>query len=770
MIPKTWVCGILFGLGGSALLPAQATTASVPTLPELASRIGSSVTWQVTDPWILEEGRNRAEVEKNRGAAKDFDRIAAIDQALAIAKEKNRPVLWYIPRIASGVGGRQMYRPALLDTYAQAVLFTDPTLADVLNRRFVMVRLACDKRLGDRFGIVAPETVEPAIVFLDAEGKTLRKLSALRSFNAAWLENVLRDVLAAHPSGAGLTSETAKIETEATDSPERRTRLAQSLLRDGDLSRALSTLGDMDAVAVSNALSARWALLRAEAHRRLGALEAAHVQLDIATKWILSSTPAEIESESQGFDEDEEPRRGPASKPDLRSDLACERGRILLLQGKVAEARLAFAEVKRGERRTEAQYHLGLAHLFDRNESMALQRWKSLIAADPESAYAARSANHLLDGQDRVSAGPALHGFEDPFAPAPSSSTSVDTTVPVAAGKHEELARRAIRFLLRNQRENGGWTDSRYAYWPSHELTPNAWVAATAVATAGLLAWRDLDPVAIDAAVRDGERYLLDERKMNRGFNEEIYADSYKLTYLATKHGLAKTEEERARIVELMNGIVRELQRTQMSGEGEGRRRSSPGFWSHEYPNPFSTAAVMNCLEAARRKGATVPARLFEDGSKALLSVRNSHGAYSYGAGRAPREGGDFGLKDSMARSPICEAALIWAGSAEGSPDKLGSAMDNFWKYWPRLEAVRRCDFHTDGELAGFFFWHAMYHTSEALDALPVEARVEHRQKLYEQILRLGEIDGSFLDSHEMGKGYATGIALLTLKNLLPQP
>ena len=62
-----------------------------------------------------------------------------------------------------------------------------------------------------------------------------------------------------------------------------------------------------------------------------------------------------------------------------------------------------------------------------------------------------------------------------------------------------------------------------------------------------------------------------------------------------------------------------------------------------------------------------------------------------------------------------------------------------------------------------------MYFTSEAVKALPPEKRAPHMKKLVEHVMSIGELDGSFLDSHEMGKSYGTGMALMTLRNALEQ-
>ena len=114
---------------------------------------------------------------------------------------------------------------------------------------------------------------------------------------------------------------------------------------------------------------------------------------------------------------------------------------------------------------------------------------------------------------------------------------------------------------------------------------------------------------------------------------------------------------------------------------------------------------------------------------------------------------------------PICERALLMRERRTADTTPLEAALDNFWKWLPRLERIRVCDFHSDGELGGFFFWHAMFLTSESIKALPEEDRAAHKRKMLEHVMKIGEIDGSFVDSHEMGKSYGTGMALMVLRN-----
>ena len=93
-------------------------------------------------------------------------------------------------------------------------------------------------------------------------------------------------------------------------------------------------------------------------------------------------------------------------------------------------------------------------------------------------------------------------------------------------------------------------------------------------------------------------------------------------------------------------------------------------------------------------------------------------------------------------------------------------AFETFLKYIDKIERVRKCDFHSDGQLGGFFFWHALYHSSEAKGILEPAMKLRVEKAILKVVSTIPEIDGSFIDSHELGKSYGTAMALLVMKNL----
>lgn len=390
-------------------------------------------------------------------------------------------------------------------------------------------------------------------------------------------------------------------------------------------------------------------------------------------------------------------------------------GRALLAAGRIEEGRKTLEAA--GDD-AEALYHLGLIDYWSGDSDAMLEKFRRVMARHPDSRWAWRAASNFVEDDDSLTKGPALHGYEPLFLPLPAEGL-------------EAVARRAVEFLLRAQRKNGGWEDSRYVYCPDPRILPNVRVAVTALAARALFEWRDLAPDRIDAALKRADAYLSDASKMNRGHNEEIYADAYRLMYAARRGD-----------VETMNALVGELARTQTRN----------GFWAHEYPNPFCTAAVVEALHQAREAGATVDEALLKNAADGLKKTRGEGGRQAYADGRPSSP------KNSAARSAMCELALLRAG--EATREDVAAALEAYWANAEHLEKVRVCDFHADQELGGFFFYHGVFHSSEAARAIDGDVG-----KFVEQVLAIPEPDGGFIDSHELGKSYGTAMALLVLRN-----
>ena len=93
---------------------------------------------------------------------------------------------------------------------------------------------------------------------------------------------------------------------------------------------------------------------------------------------------------------------------------------------------------------------------------------------------------------------------------------------------------------------------------------------------------RGISRAAVDDALERGVRYLLDPAHVNRGQNEEVYADAFRLLYLTR---LAQAmPESRDELIAEMEKLVAVVERYQREN----------GFFAHEYSNAFCTAAMLS--------------------------------------------------------------------------------------------------------------------------------------------------------------------------------
>ncbi|MBL9078821.1 MAG: hypothetical protein JNL08_15050 [Planctomycetes bacterium] len=649
----------------TVLLPAQ--DAEAPKPPAATLGLDDHIAWR-SDGQDFHDHRE--------AKPSDVDRAALVDAACAEAKQRGTLVLWYVHRIhEQGLRGRQMYRAPVLDVYMRQVVFGDPDVAELCNHAFVPLRCAMDQKLCDRFDLRPLQFVEPAVVWLDGDGKVVHYTERFRTFHGPWFANLCVRVL----EHAGV-----KLPGATVDELRRVGRWRDAL--------ALALQAKERSREDWGRIAKLHTLLRQPEQARAAAEEAKEVKNEVALG-------------------------GPRSTP-------------------------------------EGDYARALEALQTGDEALAMRRFRATAEAYPDTIWGRRARANVTPGLDDRPLGAAFAGFES-TATLPEAAwvgLPKDTTWQGDRMTPDAIAAAGVEFLLQQQRKDGGFTDSRYAYWPNSEITPNVWVAITAIACTALLEYRpprsNLLQRRIDLALRRGEAFLLDPSRLNRGKNEDCYADAYRLMFFARR--AAANPAQRPQLVARMNEIV---------AAAVERQRPS-GFWAHEYENAFATGAVLQQVLAAKAAGADVPAEAIDRAASALLTARFDNGAFAYGGAARNRP---TGVKDSAGRMPVCEGTLLQVGRSD--PVRVRAALDAFWGHMQNLETVRRNDFHSDGELAGFFFFHSLFHASEVVRLLPEDERKPHWQRFVEVLQRIPEFDGSFVDSHELGRSYGTAMALLVLKN-----
>jgi hypothetical protein len=369
----------------------------------------------------------------------------------------------------------------------------------------------------------------------------------------------------------------------------------------------------------------------------------------------------------------------------------------------------------------ESRWFHGVAlHLVNR-DGAAREEWKKIKSG----RWAWKAAAELARD------GPFARGFEI-YESLPPEAFKDELPATSTLPRAKADVARAVRFLLQNQRNNGAWDDSHYNFGGDASL-PNVYMAVTALAALSLRAWGD--PKQIETALTRAEAYMKDETRIASGDDQEIaWAHAYRLFYFA------KTGDQ-----EMMARLIKKL--------GDLQKRS--GIWQHEYDNPFVTATILHVLDLARSAGAEVPAGMLKRGAAALKSTRDGKGVFAY---QYPGRGG--AVEGAAGRMPFLEYALTLSGQAKS--DGVKAALAESFRHHALLEKIRKYDDHADAFAnGGFFFWYDQYGRALAAKAVDDAAALERQREI---VLSTSEIDGCWVDSHELGRVYGTAMALLTLK------
>ena len=634
-----------------------------------------------------------------------------LDVALELARKSGKPVFWYVPTTPNS----PMDRKDVVDFYMRAGMFSMPDVTSLLASRAVALKLEAPakrrRRTDDdgaqdqtdvfkKYGIKVGDFVEPGFVLLKPDGAAFFKLDRLSTFHEGFLTALLDREF--KKAGFDLPETPGAAPSDA----------AAAALAAGDPARALSLLSaPTDAANAPAAETRRVRLLRGRALVRLG-------------------RGAEASAELKALGDD----------PDARFEL----GRLALATEDESAAVEHFTSAKKGVHAAAAALYLGAAEwrLGRRKEAMAT--WKSLAASSPDSALAWKAAAEV-DGF-----GPFARGFEE------FGLLREDALLPSLEGTQRPrveadaawLVRRGVDYLLKNQGPDGGFEDSNYDFG-GRESLPDVYVAVTAIAGRALLAWRDVDPARIDAAVLKALAYCDDEsRCMSKNTQERMWAHGYRTFFLrdALKAGVGDPAKLRKKLQEIV-GHMQELQ-------------TKKGAWFHEYPNPFVTALAVHALHDAKQAGARIDPAKFDAGAQALLSTRDKKGDFSYGF---PGKG-DANPTFAAGRNPQAEFALKLAGHSDDA--KVADALERALKHHDAYESTRKYDNHAPPHgIGGFFFFYDEMHRADAARSLAdptVRRSFLDRQRAL--LFKIPEIDGCFVDSHELGKPYGAAAGLLVLK------
>ena len=389
----------------------------------------------------------------------------------------------------------------------------------------------------------------------------------------------------------------------------------------------------------------------------------------------------------------------------------------------------------------------------------ARQIWAELQQSHPDHPLAWKGAAEAENW------GPFCRGFEvhaDLDHPACRDAGLRSRGSAAVPGVYQtaDLWDRGTQFLMSMQAASGGWFDSDYDFGGTDSL-PNVHMAVTALCGSALLeALRrpgDRRPQVRDA-VESAADYCADARHINSDDRDEIlWAQAYRVRFLAK---LVQFDADyRSKYAEALSEAVRDLQVLQ----------TNRGTWYHEYANPFVTATALTALKRAADAGAQVDTEIIQRGVASLANDRFDNGAFPYYGQKQTRQRGDTAssgsgkIPASAGRMPLCELGLWqWNGSSD---ERLQQALQAAFENHRYLAVGYKYDNHTSTmSYGGFFFWYDMRSRAEALTFMADrDKQATLAQQHRDLVLALPELDGCFVDSHELGRCYGTAMALLTL-------
>jgi hypothetical protein len=397
----------------------------------------------------------------------------------------------------------------------------------------------------------------------------------------------------------------------------------------------------------------------------------------------------------------------------------------------------------------EERFVAGARAFWAGEDAASTEIWSALAAEDPDSSPWVAKAALEVEGH-----GPIVHGFEVPWARLRQEALRGGRGTRAAAGVFDEaaLGESGLAYFVAMQRGDGGFRDSIYDFGGTDSL-PNVHVAITALAAWAMLEVMERTPGeerAADKCFARAVKYAFDDRHLNTDDQDElIWAYLYRARLAARWLALRPADADQVR--PLLARTVADLARMQ----------PEDGAWFHEYANPFVISACLLALSEARKVGAVIPDGVGDRGVLALLRCRAEDGAITYGMPRRGRVRAQ--VQGGVGRMPLAEAALADWGHAEDGA--LARAVDASFEFHDELDQVRKYDDHASRYgYGGFFFWFDLHARIDAIARLgDGEAQQKARAAQRAQILALPEIDGCFVDSHEIGRVYGTAMALICL-------
>lgn len=419
------------------------------------------------------------------------------------------------------------------------------------------------------------------------------------------------------------------------------------------------------------------------------------------------------------------------------------------------------------------------------------EQWRTIARTYPEKPAAWMAAAALI--------GPALELGIRPDLRWPSETAAQLAVLPQPAPSDrpfvESIAvEEAVDWMLHHQRADGGWDtpagvrDVQIGIDPITCATRSIIILALARAANYWDHRGEPDRASrCREAVLLGIRRYLDDRAQLRAHPRKVafmdytcWSASYGLTAIVALLDPSNEiinqlpAEEKGRLRAEADRLVDDLLRIQNANGGWSYYLSgSVGGANAGAAMSFTTATVLHALQDAVDAGITVPTVVLSRGYDCLAALRGTNGNFEYmRRGPEPIKAGAVHPAGSAARGPVCTLALLRGGRLEDSA--LQAVLQTYAAHLaPYGNESRKALMHAGAAAQGSHY--LLYDYSTAADALrhagqfgvDTETRETARDAIIRELARCRSSDGSFVDNPIIGAAAGTGLATLTLLDLI---
>ncbi|WP_145186834.1 prenyltransferase/squalene oxidase repeat-containing protein [Planctomycetes bacterium Pla163] len=318
---------------------------------------------------------------------------------------------------------------------------------------------------------------------------------------------------------------------------------------------------------------------------------------------------------------------------------------------------------------------------------------------------------------------------------------------------------RAIDWLVRTQREDGGWGSSSIELFAESGFsveTYYAWQGASHGLAIMALQSAPSTPERL-AAFERAIDWMCEQRLPQRGSDWDVdYSWSalycfVAATRIAEDPRLAGTER-----LELLVQRGREwwgiLERNETPSGGWAYYDDPPYTRRPKWATSFCTAAVAPAIERGMRLGWIEDPGHLERAIRVMERAALPNGAYSYNGSdavpRAPVGESIDTVKGSLGRIQVCHWARRVLGEPSITNERLRWGLDQFFEHHVFLDQARMRPIPHEGFYAnaGYFYLFAHYYAAEVIELLPEDEREAYHAQLRPHLVKCQREDGSVCD------------------------